>query len=42
MLVPESALSALALEGISFAVEGPATYEQILAPLRGTPTSAVQ
>lgn len=28
MLVPEDALSYLALEGISFTVEGPARYEQ--------------
>jgi hypothetical protein len=28
MIVPEAALSALALEGISFTVEGPATHEQ--------------
>jgi hypothetical protein len=42
MLVPENALPALAIEGIPFIVEGPATYEQILAPLRGTPTPAVQ
>jgi hypothetical protein len=28
MIVPETALPALALEGISFTVEGPATYEQ--------------
>jgi len=42
MLVPESALPALAVEGIPFAVEGPATYEQILAPFRGAPAPAVQ
>ena len=28
MLVPEDALSFLAVEGIAFAVEGPATFEQ--------------
>ncbi len=31
MLVPEAALPYLAVEGIAFIVEGPATYEQ-LAP----------
>ena len=31
MLVPECALSSLALECISFIVEGPATYEQLTA-----------
>jgi hypothetical protein len=38
MLVPEYALPALALEGISFIVEGRATYEQIIAAVR-TPAS---
>lgn len=28
-LVPEAALACLAQEGIKFAVEGPATYEQL-------------
>jgi len=28
MLVPEAALSYLAVEGVAFLVEGPATYEQ--------------
>ncbi|HEV7222379.1 MAG TPA: hypothetical protein VGN42_06725 [Pirellulales bacterium] len=28
VIVPESALSLLAVEGIAFTVEGPATYEQ--------------
>lgn len=35
MLVPEDALSFLAVQGISFTVEGPATYEQNGPPLRG-------
>jgi hypothetical protein len=34
MLVPEGALTALAFEGISFIVEGPATYEQIIQAVR--------
>ncbi len=38
MLVQDFALPALAREGISFIVEGPATYEQIIAAFR-TPTS---
>jgi len=42
MLVPESALPALAVEGIPFIVEGPATYEQILTPFRGAPAPTVQ
>ena len=33
MMVPENALAFLAVEGISFTVEGPATYDR-LAPLR--------
>jgi hypothetical protein len=35
MLVPESALPFLAVERISFTVEGPATYEQIGSAFRG-------
>lgn len=34
MLVPEAALAPLAMEGIPFISEGPATYEQILTSLR--------
>ena len=41
MLVPEQALGALALEGISFTVEGRATYEQILSALRNPAAPAV-
>ena len=41
MLVPEYALASLALEGISFLVEGPATYEQITQALRNAPASVV-
>jgi hypothetical protein len=42
MLVPEAALAQLALEGISFVSEGPATYEQILASLRNPAAATVQ
>jgi len=38
--VPDEALSALALEGFHFTVEGPATYER-LVPLRNSPAAAV-
>ena len=41
MLVPENALPHLALQGIPFISEGPATYEQILASLRNPPAVAV-
>jgi hypothetical protein len=40
MMVPEEAFSALAAEGISFFVEGPATYERF-APLRNPHPVAV-
>ena len=40
-VVPEAALSHLALEGISFTVIGPATYER-LASLRDSSALAVQ
>lgn len=42
MLVPESALPYLAVEGISFTVEGPATYEQNAPAFRGIAPSPVQ
>ena len=42
MIVPESALPFLAVEGIAFTVEGPATYEQNTPPLRGATSPAVQ
>src|ERR1051325_10858496 len=32
--VPPQAVAALAAEGISFIVQGPATYEQLAAPVR--------
>jgi hypothetical protein len=38
-LVPEKALAALAVEGIPFLVEGPATYEQS-APSFRNPSAA--
>jgi hypothetical protein len=41
MIVPEYALPAMAHEGITFVVEGPATYEQIVPSLRNPPASAV-
>jgi len=41
MLISPYALPALAQEGISFIVEGPATYEQIIAAVRNAATSAV-
>lgn len=40
-LVPDYALPALAREGLPFMVEGPATYEQIVSPVRNPPASAV-
>jgi hypothetical protein len=39
--IPEPALSSLAVEGIRFTVEGPASYERI-APLRNSAAPAVQ
>ena len=39
-VVPEAALTYLALEGIKFTVEGPATYER-LAPLRDPAAAAI-
>ena len=41
-MVPENALGTLAAEGISFFVEGPATYEQLAATVRNPPAPAVQ
>ncbi len=42
MLVPEEALATLAREGISFHVEGPATYEQLIPALRDPAPAPVQ
>jgi hypothetical protein len=36
LMVVESALSALAMEGISYTVEGPATYAEAIPALRAT------
>ena len=41
-LVPESSLAFLAVEGISFVVEGPATYEQNVPAIRNAVAPAVQ
>ena len=40
VLVPETALSSLATEGISFHVEGPATYGQAVPAVRNAASSA--
>jgi hypothetical protein len=37
--LPEYALPCLAHEGISFIVEGPATYEQLIPAVRNPPSS---
>jgi hypothetical protein len=41
MMVPETALAHLATEGISFFVEGPASYEQLAATVRNPAAAAV-
>ncbi len=41
MVVPDYALPSLAQEGISFIVEGRATYEQLIPSIRNPPASAV-
>ena len=41
-VVPETALAALAVQGIPFAVQGPATYEQSIPPLRNPVAATVQ
>jgi hypothetical protein len=41
-LVPEAALEALADQNIPFTVHGKATYEQQMAAIRGSASSAVQ
>jgi hypothetical protein len=40
-LVPELALPALDQENIAFIVDGRASYEQIVSPLRNPPSAAV-
>jgi hypothetical protein len=42
VLVPEAALPFLAVEGIPFSVEGPASYEQIGAAFRAAAAPTVQ
>jgi len=42
MLVPEAALGYLAVEGISFHVEGPAAYELNTPALRGVALAPIQ
>jgi len=41
MLVPEDALPFLAVQGVSFTVEGPASYEQNGSALRGAAPAPV-
>jgi hypothetical protein len=41
MLVPENALGDLAVEGVTFTVEGPAKYDQQLPSLRNPPAATV-
>ena len=41
MSVPESALPFLAVEGVAFTVEGPATYEQNGPSFRGAAATTV-
>ena len=42
MMLSQEALPALALEGISFTVEGPASYEHYLPAVRVPPPATVQ
>jgi hypothetical protein len=42
LLVPAAALSELALEGISYTVEGPADYERSVPAIRSADPTAVQ
>ncbi|MBW3540066.1 MAG: hypothetical protein KY476_07345 [Planctomycetes bacterium] len=41
MLVPEEALPFLAVQGVVFTVEGPASYEQNGSAFRGSPAATV-
>jgi hypothetical protein len=41
MLVPEAALPFMAVEGISFNVEGPANYERHVPAVRNPPATAI-
>jgi hypothetical protein len=40
-IVPAAALPCLALEGIRFTVEGPATYEQLIPSVRNPAAASV-
>ena len=42
MMVPEDALAYLAVEGVPFTVEGPASYERSVSTVRAAPALAVQ
>jgi hypothetical protein len=42
MIVVDSALAALAIEGISFTAEGPATYAEAIPAFRTSPAHQVQ
>jgi hypothetical protein len=42
MMVPEDALAQLTLEGIQFAVEGSASYEQRIPAVRDSSAPAIQ
>ncbi|GMU37584.1 MAG: hypothetical protein KJ057_03795 [Phycisphaerae bacterium] len=42
MVVPEEALPSLALEGMSFSVEGSARYEQIVPSVRNPASAPIQ
>ncbi len=41
MVVPEIAVTYMAMEGIRFSVEGPAPYDKLVSPLRNPPAVAV-
>ena len=41
-IVPAAALEALAAQNISFTVQGTSTYEQQMAAIRGSASSAIQ
>jgi hypothetical protein len=41
MAVPEAALAHLATEGVTFSVEGPATYERLISTIRNSPAATV-
>ena len=42
MLVPQAALGELAIQGIQFSVEGPATYGQSIPALRSAAATPIQ